>query len=220
MAASGGATCHLILWCLGKLCIGTFKSRVRKVAGKPSMSVGAASQDRQGGCTHSLLCSETVHNTATATGDGGVDAGKKSKGRKPFLVVHSQGHWLSVRVLSARCHNGTAALKWWPQELKKTPLLTGLKRMYGDRHLGGTFKEGVEADTTLKVIAPQEQIGVTKDGMKLHKNAGWWNAPMPGNVAHKDRQETSNESQDRQRPFAASAPSAVSYETAIDASSR
>jgi putative transposase len=116
-----------------------------------------------------LLCSETVHNTATATGDGGVDAGKKSKGRKPFLVVHSQGHWLSVRVLSARCHNGTAALKWWPQELKKTPLLTGLKRMYGDRHLGGTFKEGVEADTTLKVIAPQEQIGVTKDGMKWHK---------------------------------------------------
>jgi putative transposase len=58
-----------------------------------------------------VVDSETVHNTATATEDVGVDAGKKIKGRKRILVVDSQGHLLSVRVVSARCHDGTAALK-------------------------------------------------------------------------------------------------------------
>lgn len=116
-----------------------------------------------------VVDSETVHNTATASEDVGYDGGKKIKGRKRLFVVDSQGHLLSVRVVSAACHDGTAALRWWRGELKKTPLLRGLERIYGDRHFGGRFKAGVEATAGVAVITSHEQIGVTKDGMKLHK---------------------------------------------------
>jgi putative transposase len=116
-----------------------------------------------------VMDSETVHNTATAITEVGYDGGKKIKGRKRLFVVDSQGHLLCVRVVSAGCHDGTAALTWWRQELVKTPLLSSVERLYGDKHFGGRFKEGVEATTTLKVITSHELIGVTKDGMKLHK---------------------------------------------------
>ena len=85
------------------------------------------------------------------------------------MVVDSQGHLLSVRVVSAGCHDGTAALRWWQQGLKTIPLLTDIERIYGDRHFGGKFKKGVEAKQGVEVITSHEQIGVTKDGMKLHK---------------------------------------------------
>jgi putative transposase len=119
--------------------------------------------------SYAVVDSETVHNTATATEDVGYDGGKKIKGRKRLFVVDSQGHLLSVRVVSAGCHDGTATLQWWQQELKKTPLLAGVERLYGDKHFGGKFKEGVEKAAGVEVITSHEQIGVTKDGMKLHK---------------------------------------------------
>jgi putative transposase len=115
-----------------------------------------------------VVDSQTVHNTPTAGGEVGYDGGKKIKGRKRLLVVDSQGHLLSVRVVSAALHDGTAALRWWQKELRETPLLTGVERIYGDKHFGGRFKEGVETQA-IKVITAHEQIGVTKDGMKLHK---------------------------------------------------
>ncbi len=83
--------------------------------------------------------------------------------------MDSQGHLLCVRVVSAGCHDATAALRWWQQTLKKTPLLASIERIYGDKHFGGRFKEGVEASQGVKVITSHEQIGVTNDGMKLHK---------------------------------------------------
>jgi putative transposase len=119
--------------------------------------------------SYAVVDSETVHNTATAIAEVGYDAGKKIKGRKRLLVVDSQGHLLSVRVVSAGCHDGTAALRWWQQELKKTPLLSGVERLYGDKHFGGRFKDGVEKAAGIEVITSHQQIGVTKDGMKLHK---------------------------------------------------
>jgi putative transposase len=116
-----------------------------------------------------VVDSQTVHNTPTAIEDAGYDGGKKIKGRKRMMVVDSQGHLLSVRVVSAACHDGTTALKWWQQELRKAPLLSEIERLYGDRHFGGRFKEGVEKTEDIKVITTHEQIGITKDGMKLHK---------------------------------------------------
>jgi putative transposase len=116
-----------------------------------------------------VVDTQTVHNTPTAATEVGYDGGKKIKGRKRIVVVDSQGHLLSVRVVNAACHDGTATLQWWQQELNKTPLLTDIERLYGDRHFGGKFKEEVEAETAVKVITAHEQIGVTKDGMKLHK---------------------------------------------------
>ena len=116
-----------------------------------------------------VVDSETVHNTPTAAEDVGYDGGKKIKGRKRIFVVDSQGHLLSVRVVSAACHDGTAALKWWQQELKQAPLLSAVERLYGDKHFGGKFKKGVEAKKGVEVITTHEQIAVTKDGMKLHK---------------------------------------------------
>lgn len=116
-----------------------------------------------------VLDSQTVHNTATAVGEVGYDGGKKIKGRKRMMVVDSQGHLLCVRVVSAALHDGTAALKWWQKELKKLPLLQGVERLYGDTHFGGRFKKGVENANDVEVITSHQQIGVTKDGMKLHK---------------------------------------------------
>ena len=116
-----------------------------------------------------VVDSQTVPNTPTAGGEVGYDAGKKIKGRKRLLMVDSQGHLLSVRVVSAACHDGTAALQWWQQETKKTPLFAGVERIYGDTHFGGRFKKGVEKKTAIKVITSHEQIGVTTDGMRLHK---------------------------------------------------
>jgi putative transposase len=116
-----------------------------------------------------VVDSQTVHNTQTAIEEVGYDGGKKIKGRKRLLVVDSQGHLLSVRVVSAKCHDGTAALNWWQQELRTTPLLSEMERLYGDTHFGGRFKKGVEAADGIEVITSHEQIGVTTDGMKLHK---------------------------------------------------
>lgn len=119
--------------------------------------------------SYAVLDSETVHNTATAIEEVGYDGGKKIKGRKRFFVADSRGHLLSVRVVSAACHDGTAALRWWQEELKQMPLLCNIERLYGDRHFGGRFKAVIEAEQDLRVITSHEQIGVTKDGMKLHK---------------------------------------------------
>lgn len=116
-----------------------------------------------------VVDSETVHNTATAIVEVGYDGGKKIKGRKRLFAVDSQGHLLCVRVVSAGCHDGTAALQWWQQELKETPLLSEVGRLYGDSHFAGKFKAGVEAEEGVKVITSHEQIGETSDGMKLHK---------------------------------------------------
>ena len=116
-----------------------------------------------------VIDSQTVHNTPTAIAQVGYDGGKKIKGRIRLLVVDSQGHLLCVRVVNAALHDGTAALKWWKQELKKTPLLQRVERLYGDTHFGGRFKEGIEKQKGVEVITSHEQIGVTKDGMRLHK---------------------------------------------------
>lgn len=116
-----------------------------------------------------VVDSQTVHNTPTAITQVGYDGAKKIKGRKRMMVVDSQGYLLCVRVVSAASHDGTAALKWWQQELKKMPLLSGVERLYGDRHFGGRFKKGVEKADGVEVITTHKQIGVTKDGMKLHK---------------------------------------------------
>lgn len=116
-----------------------------------------------------VVDSQTVHNTPTALEEVGYDAGKKIKGRKRLLVVDSQGHLLSVRVVSAACHDGTAALQWWWQELRDVPLLSAIERLYGDKHFGGRFKQGVEQVAGVAVITTHEQVRVTKDGMKLHK---------------------------------------------------
>jgi putative transposase len=116
-----------------------------------------------------VVDSQSVHNTPTAGGEVGYDGGKKIKGRKRLLVVDSQGHLLNVLVVSAALHDGTAALRWWQTELKKMPLLCGVERIYGDKHFGGRFKKGVEKTEVITVITAHEQIGVTKDGMKLHK---------------------------------------------------
>ncbi|MBB1287032.1 IS5 family transposase [Flavisolibacter sp. BT320] len=116
-----------------------------------------------------VVDSQTVHNTPTAIALVGFDGGKKIKGCKRLLVVDSQGHLLCVRVVSAALHDGTAALKWWKQELKKMPLLARVERLYVDRHFSGRFKKGVEKTQDIKVITAHVQFGVTKDGMKLHK---------------------------------------------------
>ena len=76
-----------------------------------------------------VVDSQTVHNTPTAKEEVGYAGGKKIKGRKPLMVVDSQGHRLCVRVVSAAVHDGTAALLWWKQELKTTPLLSGIERL-------------------------------------------------------------------------------------------
>lgn len=116
-----------------------------------------------------VVDSQTVHNAPTAAQDVGDDGGKKIKGCKRLMVVDSGGHLLSVRVVRAALHDGTAALYWWQGELKKTPLLSGVERLYGDKHFGGRFKQGVERAEGVAVITTHEQIGVTRDGMKLHK---------------------------------------------------
>lgn len=116
-----------------------------------------------------VVDTQTVHNTPTAIAQVGYDGAKKIKGRKRLLVVDSQGHLLCVRVVSAALHDGTAALRWWQQELKKMPLLSGVERLYGDRHFGGRFKRSMEKAGGVEVITTHEQIGVTTGGMKLHK---------------------------------------------------
>lgn len=97
-----------------------------------------------------------------------VMMGKKIKGGKRLLVVASQGYLLCVRVVSAALHDGTAALKWRQQEGKKTPLLKEVVRIYGDTRWRPVQKRG-RKNKNIKVTTTHDQIGVTKDGMKLHK---------------------------------------------------
>ncbi|RYY64437.1 MAG: IS5 family transposase [Chitinophagaceae bacterium] len=157
-----------------------------------------------------VVDSQTVHNTSTAGGEVGYDGGKKIKGRKRLLMVDTQGHLLSVRVVSAACHDGTAALQWWKQEGKKTPLLTGVERIYGDKHFGGRFKDGVEKKTTIKVITSHEQIGVTKDGMKLHKRRWVVERTFAWELCSRRLTRDFERNQNTPKPSATSPPSAVS----------
>jgi putative transposase len=116
-----------------------------------------------------VLDSQSIANAATASEETGLDMGKKTKGRKRLLVVDSQGYLVDVRVVSAAHHDGTIGLQWGWQGGRKLPLLTAVERLYGDTHFGGRFKKVIEEMCGVEVITTHEQIGVTKEGMKLHK---------------------------------------------------
>lgn len=118
----------------------------------------------------SVIDAQSVHNAQTATNEVGVDMGKRTKGRKRLILVDSQGHLLCVRVVGAGHHDGTAALKWWSEEVSMLPLLSEIERLYGDMHFGGRFKKGVEEKGLVKVITTHQLAGISKNGMKVHKN--------------------------------------------------
>jgi hypothetical protein len=81
--------------------------------------------------------------------------------------------------------DGTAALTWWHNQLKKTPLRSGVECIQGDKDFGKRFKKGVGKTEAIKVITTHEQIGVTKNGMKLQKR--WmWSATWSASFAPED----------------------------------
>lgn len=120
-----------------------------------------------------IIDSQSVKNTACATTSIGIDGGKRIKGRKTMMVVDTQGNLLMVKVFAANRHDGPAALRWWSQQLAAHLLLSDVRIIRGDHHFGGVFKEGVEADSGVRVEVVSKLVEKpSQQAMPVHK--GRW----------------------------------------------
>jgi putative transposase len=117
--------------------------------------------------------SQTVKNTATATGYTGTDGGKKTKGRKRMLIVDSQGNLLAVKVFAANRHDGPVAAKWWQQWLSCYELFGDVGLIRADHHFGGAFKSSVERKADIRVEISTVLVDkASQQAMPVHK--GRW----------------------------------------------
>ena len=91
-----------------------------------------------------IIDSQTVVNTPGAVQQTGIDAGKRTKGRKRLFLTDAAGNLLHVLVFAASLYDGTQALRWWMQQLGNSLLLQDVVRIYGDTHFGSRFKEVVK----------------------------------------------------------------------------
>lgn len=116
------------------------------------------------------LDTQTVANTPTASKDTGIDAGKRTKGRKRLFLVDAAGNLIYVLVFAASLHDGTQALRWWIEQLSNALLLQEVVRINGDAHFGGRFKKTMEQQFQIQVCIPKEPIEKkTNAAIPIHK---------------------------------------------------
>jgi transposase len=117
-----------------------------------------------------IIDAQRVANTPAASEQTGVDAGKRTRGRKRLMLTDSAGNLLYVRVFSAHHHDGTAARTWWQDTLVPAPLLQELTVISGDAPFGGRFKSSVEKSSSVKVVTAKEPVSKTRQHLiTIHK---------------------------------------------------